>query len=94
MVSVLDYSIRVLASLGHHETGAVVAGFLDTGRPLSLFPVDGPERAGREQARENMLNKLGSTTYHEAQSRGAQLTYDALIDYLLRNLDANKPQPG
>jgi tetratricopeptide (TPR) repeat protein len=87
MVSVLDYSIRVLASLGYHETGAVVAGFLDTGRPLSLFPVDGPERAGREQARENMLKKLGPTAYHEAQSRGAQLTYDALIDYLLRTLD-------
>jgi hypothetical protein len=34
-----------------------------------------------------MLNKLGPTAYHEAQSRGAHLTYDGLIDYLLRNLD-------
>jgi predicted ATPase len=87
MVAVLDYSVRVLASLGHHETGAVIAGFLDTGQIASLFPVDGPERAGREQARENMLDKLGPTAYDEAQSRGAHLTYDGLIDYLLRNLD-------
>ena len=87
MMAVLDYGIRVLASLGHDELGAVISGFLDDGRVISLNPVEGPEARARERARDHMTQALGLDPYRAAQERGAKLNYDALINYLTKEID-------
>jgi tetratricopeptide (TPR) repeat protein len=87
MMTVVDYGIRVLASLEHSTLGAVLAGFLDEGHVIVLNPVDGPERLAREQARAKLAADLGPHEYAAARARGAQLTYETYVDYSLREID-------
>ena len=87
MMAVLDYGIRVLASLDHSAVGAVLVGFLDDGHEIALNPVGGPEGLAREQARAKLAADLGPDEYQAARARGAQLSYEAYIDYSLREID-------
>ena len=86
-MSVLDYGMRILASLDHAELAAVIAGFLDSGEVISLNPVDGSEALARQRTRDRIERSLGATSFEEARRRGAPLSYRELSDLLLRELD-------
>jgi hypothetical protein len=99
IMAVIDYGIRILACLGRAEVGAVLVGFLDAGGLGEVYPVEGAEATARRQARETMTNELGHQEHKAAQARGAQFSYEQLIEYSLRELDDLKsadttaPQP-
>ena len=87
-MAVLDYGTRILASLGASPLGATLVGYLESGEGVVRWTVEGSEAHARTEARQQLEDDLGPDHFKRCTDLGAQLTYDALIETLLRDLDA------
>jgi predicted ATPase/class 3 adenylate cyclase len=96
LATVLDHSLRVLASLGYAEPAAVLTGFVDRG-PAGARSVMAPDELDdRKHAIERVQLDLGSERFQTAVSRGAAMSYEEAVDYALAELDRRSEErdPG
>ncbi|MCJ7438879.1 MAG: adenylate/guanylate cyclase domain-containing protein [Acidimicrobiia bacterium] len=80
----LFLGIDALATLGHAEPAAVLAGVV-SGSPLSLLSEMPP--VPLEQPLEQARTELGSQAFDTAFARGATMEYDEVVAYTLGELD-------
>jgi hypothetical protein len=86
MMTVLDYSVDVLAFLGYSEPAAVAAGSVGDGARFVLNPVEGPEEQRRARSRARAHAALGDDAYARAFERGRAMSEDEVRTFLSETL--------
>jgi predicted ATPase/class 3 adenylate cyclase len=87
IMTALDVAVWILADLDKVAIAGELAGFLDAGVTIALNPVIGAELDERMQSRAHLRALLGDARYDALAARGAAMSYEEMIPYLLGALD-------
>ena len=84
LAGLMQYAADVFAALDHPEPAAVVAGLVDE---KGFHHFVGVEAGEWQYALETARRALGDARFKEALARGAAMTLDDAVDYILGTLD-------
>ena len=93
-IGALTIGVEVFATTGHVELAAVLNGIITDGPFASLVGHQGGrERDEREHLLAEVRNTLDDETYETAVQRGASMSYEEIIDFVLGEIDRIRSTP-
>ena len=92
-VATIGWGVYVLARFGHFEQAAVLAGALVDGPLAELSHYPGVARTHGDRALSPIEQALGADSYRVATARGAEMTYDEIVAFMLTEVDRLLAEP-
>jgi hypothetical protein len=86
-VATISWGTYVFARFGDLQAAAVLAGALVDGPLAELAGFPGMAQSHDDPALARLQFALGPDTYREATARGAAMSFDQIVEYMLTEID-------
>ena len=86
-VAIIGWGVFVFARFGALEPAAVLAGALVDGPLAEISRFPGVAQSHDDRALARLEEALGADAYREAAARGAEMTFDEVVAYMVSEID-------
>jgi hypothetical protein len=89
-----NYGVQAMADLGEPDAAAVLAGAFDATYAPFANLMSLPERSLRQAKLDRVRQGLGAEVFDAATRRGAAMSHDEIVDYLLGEIERLEAEPA